>query len=52
VGFIKNRLVQAGVVEEKIRDSVLCTACALDRFFSARREGPETGRFLSAVVLK
>ena len=51
-GLVKHELVQAGVLEHSIIDSELCTACSTDRFFSARREGQNTGRFLSAIMLK
>lgn len=52
VGTIRKQLTLAGVEEESISDSNLCTACSMNRFFSARREGESTGRFLSAILLK
>ena len=50
--FVKQELIDAGISESLITDAGLCTACSTDRFFSARREGQATGRFLSAVMLK
>lgn len=50
--FVKQELIDAGISESFITDSGLCTACSTDRFFSARREGQSTGRFLSAIMLK
>ena len=49
---VKKKLVEGGVPEKSVFDSKFCTACSVDRFFSARLEGLETGRFLSAIVLK
>lgn len=51
-GAVKDQLERSGVARESIFDSNLCTACSVEQFFSARREGNETGRFLSAIVLK
>lgn len=52
VGVIKKQLTEMQIPESLIVDSGLCTACSADRFFSARREGPQAGRFLSALMLK
>ncbi len=49
---VKDELNRSGVPREKVWESGFCTACATGQFFSARREGEETGRFLSAVMLK
>lgn len=51
-GFVKRELRQAGVPEEAIHDAKVCTACSTEQFFSARREGSQTGRFISAIMLK
>ncbi len=51
IGVIKKQLTGMGVPESSITDSGLCTVCS-DQFYSARREGPDAGRFLSAVMLK
>ena len=52
VHFVKHQLVDEGIPESNVTVSGFCTSCSVDRFFSARREGQETGRFLSAVVIK
>jgi copper oxidase (laccase) domain-containing protein len=44
-----DQLRDAGVPEAQIHVSRQCTAHAIDRFFSYRREGPGTGR-LAAVI--
>lgn len=51
-GTVRKQLAEAGIREDSISSSHFCTACSVDRFFSARREGNETGRLLSAIVLK
>lgn len=51
-GMVKNQLREAGIPEGSIHDSGLCTACETDRFFSVRREGQDTGRLISAIVLR
>lgn len=47
-----HQLEEAGVQRSLVTDSEICTACSTDRFFSARREGQNTGRLLSALMLK
>lgn len=37
-------LLAGGVLPENIASASICTACHTDRFFSHRREGPNTGR--------
>lgn len=49
---VKRQLVEGGVPPASIRDSSFCTACSVDQFFSARKEGVETGRLISVAVLK
>ena len=51
-GAVKKQLVEAGVRHENILDSLLCTSCSVDQFYSARKEGIQTGRLISAAVLK
>ena len=51
-GVVKKQLTDQGIRPDLIFDSALCTACSLDQFFSARREGTDTGRLISTVVLK
>lgn len=41
---LEDQLVQAGVPRQNIEQSNVCTICD-ERFFSHRRDGPDTGRF-------
>jgi hypothetical protein len=43
------QLIDAGLPEEQIDVSDLCTACRADLFFSYRREGSKSGRMVSAI---
>ena len=52
VGAVGKQLRDAGVRETAVIDSGICTACSVDRFFSARREKDQAGRFISLVMLK
>ena len=45
------QLADAGVLENKIVMSDLCTACRTDLLFSYRREGAKTGRMMGAIAL-
>ncbi|MBI4666244.1 MAG: peptidoglycan editing factor PgeF [Nitrospinae bacterium] len=45
------QLKQAGVENGNITDCGICTACENHRFYSYRKDGKVTGRFLSAVAL-
>ncbi len=47
-----HQLEDAGIPISVVTDSGICTACSTDRFFSARREGQNTGRLLSALMLR
>lgn len=47
-GAVRVDLERAGVTE--VHDLGLCTGCRSDLFYSHRKEGPETGRNLAAVV--
>ena len=49
---LKHELSQKGVPPGSIVESGFCTACSVDQFFSARKEGTQTGRLISAAVLK
>jgi len=46
------QLLDAGVREENIFVSNLCTACRSDLFFSYRKEGPRSGRLMAVVGLR
>ncbi len=47
----KDQLNKAGVCEENVFISGICTSCNTDKFFSYRREGT-TGRFAAVIGLK
>ena len=49
---LERQLKGLGILEDAIVKSEICTACSVDRFFSARREGQETGRLISMILLK
>jgi len=46
---IRSQLVAAGVDPGSVHGAPWCTGCRTDLFFSARIEGPATGRLLAAV---
>jgi len=48
----RSQLLAAGLREKNIFSSNLCTACHPDLFFSYRKQGPRSGRLLSAIGLK
>ena len=45
----RNQLVAAGIPEEQVLSSNLCTQCRGDLFYSYRREGKRAGRMLSVI---
>jgi YfiH family protein len=47
----RRQLIRAGVPEEQIVASTLCTKCRPDLFYSYRREGKRAGRMLSVIGL-
>jgi len=47
----RNQLKDMGVVEENIRDDLVCTCCE-DKYFSYRREGQQAGRMISMMMMK
>ena len=51
-GFVKSGLEALGIPKNSMIDSGICTACSVGRFFSARRESQETGRFPSVIMIK
>ncbi len=44
--------VMAGVREENLESSVICTSCEREEFFSYRAEGGCSGRFASCIMLE
>jgi YfiH family protein len=46
------QLVEAGVPEENIFVTELCTSCNVDRLFSYRKEGASSGRLMSAIGIR
>lgn len=44
------QIISAGVSKGSIFDSSICTSCQHDHFFSYRKDGGVTGRFISAVA--
>jgi copper oxidase (laccase) domain-containing protein len=46
------QLLAAGLREQNIFASDLCTACRTDLFFSYRKEGSQSGRLLSVIGIK
>lgn len=52
VAATRAQLERAGVPASQILDSGACTCCDSDRWFSRRRDGADTGRMVSAIMLK
>lgn len=50
--WIRRQLARAGVPQEAVEESGICTACNLDRFFSHRAEGGDTGRVAAVIALR
>jgi len=48
----KKQLMQMGVLEENITLSNICTSCEVESFFSYRKEGGCSGRFMSTVWME
>jgi len=48
----KQQLLDAGLLEENIEMSHICTACNVERFFSYRKEQGCSGRFMSMIGMK
>jgi hypothetical protein len=47
----KEQLREQGIEEKNIHDSDICTCCNHD-YFSYRREGKQTGRMISLMLLR
>lgn len=45
------QLLGAGILKENIYDSGICTSCQNEDFFSYRRDGPNTGRIMSVIMM-
>jgi YfiH family protein len=45
----RQQLIKAGMSEERIEVSALCTRCRADLFYSFRREATKTGHMLSVI---
>jgi len=45
------QLIKAGVPKENIKINLECTRCNMDKYFSYRGDGPDTGRMHLAAVL-
>jgi polyphenol oxidase len=48
----RSQLVAAGLRSQNIHTIDLCTACRPELLFSYRKQGPATGRLMSAIALK
>ncbi len=48
----KVQLMQAGITEENIEMSGICTACDVEHFFSYRKENGCNGRFMSLIGMQ
>jgi polyphenol oxidase len=46
------QLLEAGVPEENIFITQLCTSCDVNRLFSYRKEGPSSGRLMSVIGIR
>jgi len=48
----QQQLIDRGVLQESITLSHICTSCKVERFFSYRKEGGCSGRFMSMVWME
>jgi purine-nucleoside/S-methyl-5'-thioadenosine phosphorylase / adenosine deaminase len=51
-GVNRHRLSRAGIRDENVFRSAICTSCRKDQFFSARADGEPTGRQISLIGLR
>ena len=51
VGVALDQLRRGGIRPDHLFDAQACTACESDRWFSIRREGAQTGRMVSFMLL-
>ena len=52
IGAAMAALRRCGVRPRRLVDSGQCTACERRRWFSLRRDGPETGRMVSVILIR
>jgi YfiH family protein len=52
VGAAVDQLRSSGVRSERITDTRRCTACETAQWFSLRREGQQTGRLVSVIMVR
>lgn len=52
IALNKKQLLEAGISENHISDSGICTSCSNKEFFSFRREGESCARMMSVAMLK
>ncbi len=52
IAVAREQLQRCGIAPSRIADSERCTACEPQRWFSLRREGPQTGRLVSVIMLR
>ncbi len=52
IGINKQQLLGAGVEEENLSDSEVCTSCRNEEFFSFRKEGESCGRMMSVMMIR
>jgi copper oxidase (laccase) domain-containing protein len=45
------QLSEAGILNEKVFDCLICTSCENDRFFSYRKDEKITGRFITGIAI-
>ena len=48
----RSQLLEAGLPEQNIFSSDLCTACRRDLLFSYRKEGPRSGRLMAVIGIR
>ena len=48
----RSQLLEAGIREENIFVTELCTSCDVDRLFSYRKEGSASGRLMGVVGIR
>lgn len=49
---VLRQLLGAGIPQKNITDSGICTSCQNKYFFSYRKDGPNTGRMMSVIMIE